>query len=229
MTSLVSQSGYGLMNGPIDRQHAIFLGIHWSWTDVGRSPDAGFDLPFDETLAAKVKATLMRFGGALVADNACDLVCSLESAQYAIEAASEISRQCDRESAGRHIALRMGILIEDASPDSPTKYAQAISRASRLARFASPGQTLIRAVGAAVPESLRRRPTPADTSEWDELPESVPIQLVPGELAGSSRDPSGRDAHPGHAGHPRQPVTLALAQSAVGPQRKLRRGLPRPR
>lgn len=171
MTSLVSQSGYGLMNGPIDRQHAIFLGIHWGWTDVGRSPDAGLDLPFDETLAAKVTATLMRVGGVLVAGSGRDLVCSLGSAQYAIEAVSEINRQCDRESVGRHIVLRMGILIEDAPPDSPTESAQAISRASRLAHLASPGQTLIRAVGAAIPESLRRRLTPADTSEWDELPD----------------------------------------------------------
>ncbi|MFZ0791461.1 MAG: hypothetical protein WAM94_17750, partial [Chromatiaceae bacterium] len=97
------------MNGPIDRQHAIFLGIHWGWTDVGRSPDAGLDLPFDETLAAKVTATLMRVGGVLVAGSGRDLVCSLGSAQYAIEAVSEINRQCDRESVGQHIVLCMGI------------------------------------------------------------------------------------------------------------------------
>lgn len=157
------------MNGPIDRQHAIFLGVHWSWTDVGLSPDPGLDVPFDEALTARVSATLTRFGAALIADHDRTIVCSLASAQLAIEAVSEINQQCAKESVGRHIALRMGILIEEAPPDDPTKSAEAMASVSRLAHLASPGQALARAVGAWIPDALRRRLTPVDTSDWDDV------------------------------------------------------------
>ena len=165
------------MYAPTDRQHAIFLGIHWSWTDVGRRPDPGLDLPFDEVLTAKVAATLMRFGGAVVTDSGRDLVCSMESVQLAIQAVSEINQQCAKESIGRHIALRMGILIKEAPPDSPTESAESRSGASRLAHLAGPGQTLVRTVGRVIPEALRRRLTPVDASDWDEIPDLADSSL----------------------------------------------------
>lgn len=159
------------MKGPQERQHAVFLGIHWSWTDIGRSPDAGLDLPFDEALTAKAATALTRFGGSLVADSRSDLVFSLESVRYAIDAVSAINQQCAKECVGRHIALRMGILAMAPTPHGMAEATGEIAGARRLASLASPGQTLVLLPDPAIAEGLGARLTPVDTFDWDDAPD----------------------------------------------------------
>jgi len=147
-------------------KHAIVLSVRISWTDIGGRPDSGSDTPFDEVLSAKIAALVSSCGGSVVAKSENDFICVVDSLENAIEAVGVIGRQCCIKDIGRHVALRMGIYVNDSLPRSETEWAYCVASARQLGRIASSGQTLVCMYGKLVPERLERVLTPIDSAEW---------------------------------------------------------------
>lgn len=123
--------------------NAVFMSIRISWTSIGGPPDTGTDVPLDVAITAKISNLVSGCGGTVVAKSEDDLICSQVSFEAAIATVRVINQQCAAEGVGDHIALRMGIHVNDGAPSSEVEWAYCVACARQLARIVSSGQTLV--------------------------------------------------------------------------------------